>query len=153
MTLSELLVPDLVFPKITCSSKDELISILLDQVYSKERSPPLPQQEMMKKIKMREEIGGTLLPSGLSIPHARLPNYEGFILALGMPAEPLIHQGLQIRLMTLMISNQSGNHWYLPVLAFMTKISRDAEYFQRLSGAETYENFIKILKERDQELG
>jgi len=152
MTLSELLQPDLVFTQKNCASKDELISMLLDQIYSTHRTPPLPPKEMLDRIKLREEIGGTLLPSGLSIPHARLAGYDGFILALGMPAEALFHQGLRIRLMALMISSQSGGPLYLPTLAFLTKISRDDEYFPRLCGAENYEALIKILKERDQEL-
>jgi len=152
MTLSELLQPELVLTKKICSSKDELMAALLEQVYRTDLTPPLPLTEMLRKIKMREEIGGTLLPSGLSIPHAKLENFEGFILAIGTPAEPLFQQGLQVRLMALMITNLTGGPWYLPTMAFLTRLSRDADYFQRLCGTENYEDFMKILGERDREL-
>ena len=152
MTLSEMLLPDKVLIKEPCASKDELISRLLEQIYSTDRTPPLPPMEMHKKIQIREEIGGTLLPSGLSVPHSKLAGYEGFIIAMGTTAEPIFHQGLQIRLMALMISNQTGSPWYLPTLALLTKISRDTEYFQRLCGAENFDGFIEILRERDQEI-
>ena len=151
MTLSELLKNDLVFPKLSCASKDELLSKLLDQVYSTDRMLPLPQNEILSKIEMREKIGGTLLPSGLSLPHARIIDYEDFILAFGTPAEPLFHEGIQIHLMAMMISNQSGGLYYLPSLAALTKISRDKEYFSRLCGAENPEDLISILRERDAE--
>ena len=152
MTLSQLLTPDLILPMSACASKDELITALVDRVYSTGGAPPLPMNDVLKSIHMREEIGGTLLPSGLSVPHARLRDYDGFIIAVGIPASPLSAEGIQIRLMSLMISSQSGGPHYLTSLAALTKISRDAEYFSRLCTAETPEAFISMLRERDTEL-
>jgi mannitol/fructose-specific phosphotransferase system IIA component (Ntr-type) len=142
----------LVLPKAVCGSKDELISILVDRVYTIGEEPPLPSKDMLKSIHIREEIGGTLLPSGLSVPHARVKDYEGFIIAMGTPAEPIFHEGLEIRMMALIISCQTGGPHYLTSLAALTKISRDAEYFSRLCKAEQPEDFISILRERDPEL-
>lgn len=153
MTLSELLERDLVLVKTSCTSKDELIIKLLDKVYSKGEKPPFSQDEILKKIQIREKIGGTVFPSGLSAPHARLLDYENFALAVGTPMEPLFHEGIQIHLMALMISSQSGGLYYLPALAGFTRISRDKEYFTRLCGAQNLECFYSILQERDPELG
>ena len=152
MTLSELLESDLIHLKIKCTSKDELILELLGQIYGTRRKPPFPSNEVLDKIKMREAIGGTLLPSGLSAPHARLKDYDGFILALGTPVKPIFHDGIQVRLMSLMISSQSGGPHYLPALAALTKLSRDGEYFSRLCSAETLDDFFHFLRERDPEL-
>ena len=154
MTLSELLKSELIFVKTPCasSSKEELIHNLVERVYQTGREFPLSRQEMLNTIYKREQIGGTLLPSGLSVPHARLRDFDDFILALGTPAEALFHEGLQIRLMALMITSQSGGPRYLPVLAALTKISRDGVYFSRLCGAEDPEAFLRILGERDPEL-
>jgi PTS system nitrogen regulatory IIA component len=152
MTLSNILPPDLVLPRIVCGSKDELISILVDHVYSTGREPPLPAKDILNAIHIREEIGGTLLPSGLSVPHARLKDYDGFIISVGLPASPLVHEGLQVRMMALMISSQTGGPHYLTSLAALTKISRDAEYFARLCRAETPEEFMEMLRECDPEL-
>ena len=151
MILSELLESDLVFPKIGCASKEELISKLVEKIYSSGRILPLPPEELLDKIQMREQIGGTLLPTGLSVPHVRL-NYEGFVITLASPKEPIFHEGIQVRLMALMISSQSGGPHYLPTLAALTKISRDADYLSRLCAAGNPEDFISILKERDSEL-
>ena len=152
MTLTELLKPGLVFPKIICATKDELISKLVEQVYSTGQEFPLSQEDLLKTIYTREQIGGTLLPSGLSIPHARINDFEDFAFALATPAQPLFHEGQEIRLAAMMITSQSGGPWYLAVLAALTKISRDAEFLSRLSGAETPEDFISILRERNPEL-
>ena len=152
MTLSELLESELILPKTACASRDELIRKLVEQVYRTNRALPILQKDILDTIYRREQIGGTLLPSGLSVPHARLKDFEGIILALGTPAEPLFHEGLQIRMMALMITSQSGAPWYLTTLAALTKISRDDEYLSRLCRAEDTENFYRILRERDPEL-
>ena len=152
MTLTELLKPHLILTKAVCSSKDELITKLVELLYAKDNKPPLPREEVLGKIKMREAIGGTLLPSGLSVPHARIIDYEDFAIVMGTPKEPLFHDKAQVRLMALMLSSQTGGPYYLPTLAAMTKITRDEEFLSRLCGADSAEEFINILKERDTEL-
>ena len=149
MTLTELLKPELTFPKIACASKDDLINTLAEKLYTAGGEFPLSQKDLLATIHKRELIGGTLLPSGLSVPHARLKDFEGFALALASPAEALFHEGQEIHLAAMMITSQSGKPWYLAALAALTKISRDTSYFSRLCGAETAERFIAILKERD----
>jgi len=152
MILTDLIKPELVLPKTPCASREELTAKLVECVYGTGRQLPLSREDLLKTIYIREQIGGTLLPSGLSIPHARLKNFEDFIFALATPAEPLFHEGQELRLAALMITSQSGGPWYLPVLAALTRISKDEAYFSRLCGAENPEALINILRERDTEL-
>ena len=152
MTLSEMLREELVLPKIACTSKDELISKLVDRILETDKNLPFLKNEVMNIVNMREQIGGTLLPSGLSIPHARLRNFEGFVLALGTPQEALFHEGLQIHMMALMFTSQSGGAYYLPVLAALTKISKDREFFARLCEAGNSAGLIQLIREQDMEL-
>jgi len=153
MTLSQLLNPKLVLTKCPCESKDELISKVIERIYSAGAAPPIPQEELLQAILKRERIGGTLLPSGLSVPHARLGDFEDFIFAIAPPAESISHDGFPLHLMSLMISSQMGGAYYLPVVAALTKISRDKEFFSRLAEAENSETLISIIKEKDQQLG
>ena len=148
MTLVELIKPELIFTKIACVSKNDLIDKLVDGIYRAGLVFPITRQLLLETIRRREEIGGTLLPSGLSVPHARLGGFEGFVFAAATPAMPLFHNGQEIRLATMMITSQSGGPWYLEALAALTKLSRDVEYFTRLNKAQTPENFVDILKER-----
>ena len=153
MTLSELLKPELVLIKAESSSKDELIFKLVEKIIEANLNFHLSQESLLAAICKREQIGGTLLPSGLSVPHARLGDYEGFIFAIGTSKEPILHDGNPLHLMSVLISSQSGGPYYLPTVAALTKLSRDAEYFSRLSGSANKEEFFKILKERDPVLG
>ena len=152
MTLLDLVKPELVLPKMNCSSKNELIAKLIDQIYSTKHELPFPKEEVWNSIDIREQIGGTLLPSGLSVPHARLRDYDGIILAIGIPDEALFQGGHQIHMMALLITSQSGGQFYLPVLAALTKISKNTEFFSRLCGAVNSKDFINILRENNPEL-
>ena len=149
MNLSELLDKELLLPKIDCTSGDELIRTLVERIYEKNPSFPIPKNEVLTSIAIREQIGGTLLPSGLSIPHARLKDYEDFTIAIATPEQPLFQGGQQIRMMALMITSQSGVPWYLSVLAAISKISRDAGYFTRLCGAPDAGEFFNIIAGND----
>jgi PTS system nitrogen regulatory IIA component len=152
MTLSELIKPELILTKAACSSKDELIVKLIERIYDTGAEIPISQKDLLDVISLREKIGGTVLPSGLALPHARLANFDGFILTLGVPTEPLFNGEFQIHLMTLMISSQSGGLYYLPAVAALTKLSRDGDFLSRLRETETPESLIRIIKERDPEL-
>jgi len=152
MTLVELLRPELILTNVPCASKEDLIKSIVEKIYSAGMAPPVSQDVLLDAILVREQIGGTLLPSGLSVPHARLKDFEGFIMALGTTGEPLFYEGTKLYLMALMISSQSGGQHYLPAVAALTKISRDAEFLSLLSRAENAESFIGLMKERDQQL-
>jgi len=152
MTLSELLKDEFIIPKSVCASKDELISKLLDRIYATKHELPFLREEVLNSINIREQIGGTLLPSGLSVPHARLRDYDGIILAIGIPDQALFQGGHQIHMIALMITSQSGGQFYLPTLAALTKISRNRDFFSRLCGAGSSKDFFNILRENDPEL-
>jgi len=152
MTLSGLLNSKLVLPKTPCDSKDELIRKLVDRVYAEGGELPFSRENVLNTIFIREKIGGTLFPSGLSVPHARLRGFDGFLLALATPEKPLFYGEGKIRMMALMITSQSGVPWYLTTLAALTRISRNEEYFSRLCGAEAPEDFIRMVREQDPEL-
>ena len=149
MTISELLDKKLVLAKIDCASGDELIRILVERIYEQNPSFPIPKNEVLTSIAIREQIGGTLLPSGLSIPHARLKDYEGFTIAIATPKKALFQDELPIRMMALMVTSQSGIPWYLSTLAAISKISRNGEYFSRLCDAPGTGAFFGILAEND----
>jgi PTS system nitrogen regulatory IIA component len=149
MYFSELLASKRIFPKIKCSSKDELLAITLEKIYETGEKFPLSMEEVLQAMNVREKIGGTMLPSGLSIPHTRLKDYEGFVIALATPSEPIFYEGIQVRLMSMMLTSQQGGPHYLPCLAVLTKLSKDSKLFSRLCKEEDPEKFLLIIKEND----
>ena len=149
MSLHNLLVSSLILPKVECDSKNQLISLLADRIYDYGISLPVNKSSLVKIIHTREEVGGTLLPSGLSVPHARLKDYNDFVIAIGIPAKPVFSEGLQIRMMALMISSNTGGPHYLKSLAELTKISRNKDEFFRLCSAESPEEILRIIAEEN----
>ena len=138
--------------KTDCSSKEDFITKLVEQVCNTKLEVYISQKDLLAEIFRRENIGGSLLPSGLSIPHARIKGFNDFIIAIGTPKKPLFHEGQPIYMMAMIISNEFGEPYYLPTLAGLAKLSRDQEYFSRLCKADSFEGFVRILRERDPEL-
>jgi len=58
MTLTELLRPELVFPKIACASKDELITELVQRIYATGQKLPLSREDLLETIRTRSKSGG-----------------------------------------------------------------------------------------------
>ena len=153
MNLLELLKPELMIIKAGSTTKDELIAEIVERIYETYNDIPIPKEELLGSIDIREKIGGTTLPSGLAVPHSRLKDYDEIVIALATPAKSITNEGTKIRLMTLMLSSQSGGPYYLPAVAAFTKISRDEDYFSRLCESENRDAFIRILKERNFSMG
>ena len=149
MSLCEIILPQLILPQAACKSKNDLIHTLVEKIYEAGIELPINQHSLIKTIHIREDIGGTLLPSGLSIPHARLKDYEGFVIAFGIPTKAIPQNGMQLRMMTLMISSSTGGPHYLKSLAALTKISRDKVYFEKLCSVKSTEEFLEVLKESE----
>ena len=145
--------PELILTKCDCHSKDDLLSQLVDHMYNAALEFPIPKNDLIEAVQKREQIGATMFPSGLSVPHTRLLGFEGFIFALATPREPIFHEGIKLRLMALLISSQTGGPYYLPTVAALTKISKDREYLSRLTEADSPESFIGIIEEQDVQLG
>ena len=152
MTLSKLLDHKLILTKYSSSSKDDLLSKLVDHIYSADIEFPIPKNDLLEVVQKREQIGGTMFPSGLSVPHARLSDFEGFIIALATPNGPIFHEGIQLRLMSLLISSQTGGLYYLPTIAALAKISKDSEYLSRLTEADNPQLFIELIEKQDPHL-
>jgi PTS system nitrogen regulatory IIA component len=153
MKLSSLLNSGLVLLKRSCKTKDELIDELIQEIYRTRQNISISEKTVRSVITDRENLGGTLLPTGLAIPHARLPGFDDFIIAVGIPAEPIQTIGVDtpIRMMVLMLTSQGASTQYLNTLAAFGKISQGT-VFSKLCGAVTPHRFIEILKDANIEV-
>jgi PTS system nitrogen regulatory IIA component len=154
MKLSSLINPELVLLKRPCKTRDELLDELIRELYHGGQKVSIPENILRGAITDRENLGGTLLPTGLAIPHARLDGFDDFILAVGIPASPI--QGTAqgeppVRMMVLMLTSMSSSTQYLNTLASLAKISQ-GPLFSTLCGAANQNAFIEILKDANIEI-
>jgi PTS system nitrogen regulatory IIA component len=121
---------------------DTLVSLLY-----REGRLVLPALKVREELTRREELRGTVLPSGLAIPHARIQGFDDLLIAVGIPDAPIPTEEGNIRMMVLFLTSPSGSPLYLNSLSAFVKLSEDTAFFGRLCAASPLE-FLRILRER-----
>jgi PTS system nitrogen regulatory IIA component len=148
MKLSSLLIPELVILKTSCKTKDELIDALIREIYRTRQPISLPEPYVRSAISDRENLGGTVFPTGLATPHARLENFQDLLIVIGVPVKPVVFEDIPIHIMALMLTSQSASPLYLNTLSAFIKLSQDTELVTRLCRSSNPQDFIQIIKDR-----
>jgi CBS domain-containing protein len=152
MKLSNLISPELVLLKLPCKTHDELIDTLIKELYRGKQKVALPEDTVRKAVMSREILQGTLLSTGLSMPHARFDDLDDLSIVIGVPEEPIPTRGsTPIKMMILMLASHVVATKYLNSLAAFAKLSTE-EVFQKLCKEENPDNFIKLIDDSNIEI-
>ena len=152
MQLASLLTPGLIFLKRSYDGKDEMIEDLVRELFRTRYKITCTEEEVKTALREREDLGGTVFPTGLAVPHARLNDFDDILIAVCVPSKPVSAKGMYIRLMVLVLTGHETSNLYLNTLAAFSKISSETQYFEQLITAETPQSFIQILKKRNFEV-
>jgi nitrogen PTS system EIIA component len=146
MKLSNLLDPRLILLDREVSSIDEAIATGV-AVFSDQQLHSLRREDVLSKVRERQALGGTIFPSGIAIPHARLTGFDDILIAAIRPKTPVPVEGQQaVRLIWLVLTSQAASSTYLKVLANLVKLSRDDSAMQLLAHAESGSRFIDVVE-------
>ncbi|GMO26699.1 MAG: hypothetical protein Ta2B_06990 [Termitinemataceae bacterium] len=147
MKLSDLLKPELVLLKQTYRTHNDLLDGLIAELYRSGGEIPLTEDVVRKAIMTRETLQGTLLSTGLSIPHSRFEELHDPVIVIGVPESPMPTRGdTPVRMMILMLTPAANSTHYLNILSSFAKISK-SELFQKLCSVKESSQFIKIIEE------
>jgi len=146
MKLSSLIGPDLVRIGRSYANKDEIMEDLLLEVFRRRR-PPLSLEGVRQALAERESLGGTVFPTGIATPHARLEGFDDLLIAVGVPERPVRDGDIAIRAMVLLLTSRTASTLYLNALAAWIRISQDEALFSRILGAPTAPEFVARLRD------
>jgi CBS domain-containing protein len=153
MKLSSLLKPEFILLKQQCKTHNELLDTLIAELYRDGQKIELPEDIVRKGIMNRVTLQGILLPTGLSIPHAKFDDLHECVIVIGVPESPMPTRGdTPLRMMTLMLSPTTNSTQYLNVLAAFSKISK-GELFPKLCEQADAASFIKTLDNAGIDIG
>ena len=145
MLLADLLQPHYIHLRGDIEGLDEAIDHLLDH-FLKSSPARLDRAAVRAAIDAREALGGTVFPTGIAVPHARLADFEDLLIGVSVPARPVTIAGTPARMIVLMLTSKVGSPVYLNTLAAWLKMSQDPVLFGRLVGARTPHEFIEIVR-------
>ncbi len=153
MRISELLSLQAIDVNASVGSKAEAIDYMTRLM---EKSGNLNDREAYKKgVLAREEEGTTGIGEGIAIPHSKCAAVKRAGLAAMVVRDGVDYESLDDEpadLIFMIAAPETGANVHLEALAKLSTILMDTEFKERLVKAETAEQFIRLIDEKEDEL-
>ncbi len=129
------------------SSRDEALRLLVDLL---EREGKLQDKEgYFRALLEREKVVSTGIGMGVALPHARMPGYEDFFIAVGIQKQGIDWKALDgnpVRLIFMIGGPDNKQTEYLHLLSQLTMAIKDEERRKKLLKAKTKEEVIALFE-------
>jgi PTS system nitrogen regulatory IIA component len=146
MLLSNLLELNFIHLKSDMSSKAEVIQHLLHH-FQKSSPVAFNLDAVRGAVERREALGGTVFPTGIAVPHARLEGFEDLLIGVCVPRQPIALEGVAVRMVVLILTSKVASPIYLTALAALLKMSQDKPLFEKLLGAHSAHEFVAAVEQ------
>lgn len=145
MLLSSLLNPNFIHVRSELSSQVGVIEHLLQ--HFQKSSPAVKDLAYVRTaVERRQALGGTVFPSGIAIPHARLEGFDDLLIGICLPRQPIQAEGVAVRMVVLILTSGVASPIYLTALAALLRMSKDPALFEELLAARSPRDFIASVQ-------
>lgn len=145
MLLSSLLDPELVKVRVKAATRTEIIHHLLEEMF-KHYQFQLSYEEVLGAVQAREELGGTVFPTGLSVPHARIDLFNDILIGVATLKTPIEENGIEVRMVVLILTSKTTSNLYLNSLSAFAKLSQNQEMFGKILAAASAAELLGIIQ-------
>ena len=155
MKLSSLLDPRLVQLDSDAETIDAAVEAAVSAIvalYPEE----VNREETLRRLTERRKLGGTCFPSGVAIPHARLPDFKDFIISAVVPKKPILSgeacidesckNAPPVRIVWVILLSQTSSSIYLNTLAKLMEASKNEAVMSSLVRAESSHRFVSVVE-------
>lgn len=144
MQLSSLLDPEFIKLKVKANNKNEVIQMLLDEMFAHYQFQ-LSRDQVQEAIASREALKGTVFPSGLAVPHARIDLFNDILIGVATLKTPIIENDIEIKLVVLILTSRTTSNLYLNCLAAFGTMSKNDDFMGKLSGLSNAHDAIDLI--------
>lgn len=124
MYLSDLLDAKAILHIAEALSKEQVYRMLVEKICKRHHLPTYGDA-LLDKILQRDQVSSTAYPTGISIPHIRMENFEDTVVGLAFLEHPLDYEGTPVHWICLVITDKSSSRLYLNLVAGLLKLSKD----------------------------
>ncbi|MBI9103567.1 MAG: CBS domain-containing protein [Spirochaetales bacterium] len=146
MKLVTILDRDLIIQKAEISSIDGAVD-LMSALFEQQKRVKLSSGDISTAIKERCKLGGTVFPTGITIPHARMTGFDDLIIGICIPKTPFEENGTLIRCIVVMLTSVNVSNIYLQTLSVLMKLSQDEPFFDQMCKSTKPDELLKQLQE------
>lgn len=160
MKFSNYLDSNLIFTDVKGSSMEEIIKEMVEKIASKEKSVSLRKDEITSAVIKREQEISTAIGKGVAIPHARIENFNDFIVAVGVVETPFrakVEASASkdtVELVFLIISDVLKNKNILKIMSAVSKlVIKYPHIADKMKTIKDSAEILKAVQEADIEIG
>lgn len=150
MHLTELLTPDRIKIPLVSTTKDEILSELVEVVGKNSSVREL--DEILRAVREREEVLSTGIGSGVAIPHGKSASITELALVAGVKPDGIDFEALDgqpVQLFFLLVGPESAAGMHVKALSRISRLLRRDTFRVRLAEASTPEEFYSIIEEAE----
>jgi len=150
MRLKDLLQVENVILDLAATSRDEVISGLVDAVIGQ---VPLTKEKLVRILIERENQAPTAMSGGVAVPHGRLAELDHFVLAIGRSRNGVNFGEKEeaTKIFFLLIAPAGDTVTHLKVLARIARICRSESFRQDIMAAESARRiYERVIREDEQ---
>lgn len=132
---------------LNVETRDEALSQLVEKIYLAGKLED--KQRFYQAIIDREKIVSTGIGMGVAIPHAKLPGYDQFFMAVGILQKGVDWEALDRSLIRIifMIGGPDDKHTeYLQILSALTGAIKNEDLRKKLLTLNSAEDILKLFK-------
>ncbi|MFQ5768547.1 MAG: PTS sugar transporter subunit IIA [Acidobacteriota bacterium] len=151
MNLSNLMEVRLVETNLSASSCSSCLRIMVDRMASEGlvKDP----QEALRRLEEREKVMSTGIGEGIAVPHARCPEVDRTLIALGrcpagIPWNAV--DGHPVRIIFLILGRPESSAEHVRVLGSIARLVKKPGFHARLDSAGTAEEILAVIQDLEQ---
>ena len=150
--ITDFVVKEAINPGVKATTKEAVVRELVSSLKTTGKVTEADEENIVKAIMRREQLGSTGIGRGVAIPHAKHESVGKLIGSIGLapagiPFESLDNDPVNIFVMLLYAPERPGEH--LRALEAVSRLLRDEKFCQSLLKCTTRDEIWRLLSEAD----
>lgn len=159
MKFSSYLDPQFIFTDLKGKTPEEIITEMIERLSLKDKKINELKDVIVKSVIKREEEISTGMGNGIAIPHARIENFNDFIVSIGILEEPIeveiaaTRKNDKVKLVFLIISDVLKNKNILKVMSAVSKMAlKRKNLLEKIKEEKNPNKIVEYIQESNIEI-
>lgn len=148
MEITDLLVPQAVFPAIKANGKKQLLHDLAARAA---QLTGIPERRIAETLTERERLGSTGMGQGIAVPHGRIAGLAKIVGLFARLETPIDYDAVDdkpVDLVFLLLAPEGAGADHLKALARVSRLLRNQPTCEKLRAAKDAEVLYALLTEK-----
>ncbi|MCU0614772.1 MAG: PTS sugar transporter subunit IIA [Desulfobacterales bacterium] len=151
MKITEVLYKEAILVDLKANDKKGVLEELSKPV---SRIAGINQQELVRVLMEREQLGSTGIGGGIGIPHGKLKNLDNLVLGFGLSRKGIDFDSMDRRpthIFFLLVTPENSTGLHLKVLARISRLLKNEDFKEKLFQISDAEEFFNEIEQVDYE--